>query len=120
MIRRFYNRIYTVPSLLLHELSHILVAYIVGGKLKKINIKNDKDRGCSVRLDVTNLKSMSYVRFVAMSPILVPLSFIALTFMNSNFIYALVYSITTFKTTLPSPTDFNTSKFEVPKFLEKK
>jgi hypothetical protein len=120
MFKRFYNTIYSVPSLLMHELSHVFATYIVGGKLKDVDIENDRDKGCTVKLGVTNLKNMTFVRFVAMAPILVPLVFIALSFVNTNFIYGVVYLATTFKTTLPSPTDFKTSKFNVPKFLTKK
>lgn len=120
MFKRFYNTIYSVPSLLMHELSHIFATYIVGGKLKNVDIDNDRDKGCTVKLNVSNLKSMSYVRFVAMAPVLVPLIFIGLSFVNTNFIYAVAYLATTYRTTLPSPTDFRTSKFVVPKFLSKK
>jgi len=56
IIRRFYNKIYTIPSLFMHELSHIFIAYLLGGKLTKVDIKNYEDRGCSVRLKFINLK----------------------------------------------------------------
>ena len=62
---------------------------------------------------------MTQVRLVAMSPILVPLTFIGLSFIDTNFITGVVYSVSVFRTTLPSPTDFKTSKFECPKFLKK-
>ena len=116
MFKKFYKNIYSLPALVLHELSHIFVSTIFGGKLKGVEIKSCS----SVDLKITNLKSLTQVRFVAMAPLLVPMTFIALSFIDINFTGLVLYSATVFKTTLPSPTDFKTSKFDVPKFLEKK
>jgi hypothetical protein len=115
MFRKFYKNIYSFPALVLHELSHILVSTILGGKLKSVDVK-----GCIVKLNITNLRNLNQVRLVAMAPFLVPLTFIGLSFVDVGFTGLVVYSVTVFKTTLPSPTDFKTSKFNVPKFLVKK
>ncbi len=109
------KNIYAIPALILHELSHILLSIILGGRLKKVEVKDFK-----VRLEITNLKNMDQVRFVAMAPLLVPLLLISLSFLDSNFIYGFIYSVSVFRTTLPSTTDFKTSKFKVPFFLNKK
>jgi len=115
MFKKFYKNIYSFPALVLHELSHVLVSFMFGGKLKEVEIKS-----CSaVNLKISNLKNMTQVRLVAMSPILVPLAFIGLSFVDTNFIAGVVYSASVFRTTLPSPTDFSTSKFKCPNFLKK-
>ena len=115
MFKKFYKNIYSLPALVLHELSHILVSFLFGGKLRGVEIKSCS----SIDLKISNLKNMTQVRLVAMSPILVPLTFIGLSFIDTNFIAGVVYSVSVFRTTLPSPTDFKTSKFECPKFLKK-
>jgi len=115
MFKKFYKNIYSFPALVLHELSHIFVSTILGGKLKSVEFK-----GCVVKLNISNLRNLTQVRLVAMSPILVPLTFIGLSFVDISFSGLVIYSATVFKTTLPSPTDFKTSKFDVPKFLTKK
>jgi hypothetical protein len=115
MFKKFYKNIYSFPALVLHELSHVFVSTILGGKLKSVEVKGSK-----VRLNISNLKNITQVRLVAMAPILVPLTFIGLSFVDINFTGLVLYSATVFKTTLPSPTDFKTSKFDVPKFLSKK
>jgi hypothetical protein len=116
MFKKFYKNIYSMPALVLHELSHILVSIILGGKLKGVEIKSS----CSVELKISNLKNLTQVRLVAMSPLLVPIAFIALSFVDANFIAGVVYSATAFKATLPSSTDFKTSNITCPKFLGKK
>jgi len=93
----------------------VFVSTILGGKLKSVEVK-----GCVVRLNISNLRNLTQVRLIAMAPILVPLTFIGLSFVDTSFSGLVLYSATVFKTTLPSPTDFKTSKFDVPKFLTKK
>jgi hypothetical protein len=115
MFKKFYKNIYSLPALILHELSHVFVSTILGGKLKSVEVS-----GCVVRLNISNLRNLTQVRLVAMAPILVPLTFIGLSFVDISFTGLVVYLATVFKTTLPSPTDFKTSKFNVPKFLMKK
>ena len=115
MFKKFYKNIYSFPALVLHELSHVFVSTILGGKLKSVEVS-----GCVVRLNISNLRNLTQVRLVAMAPILVPLTFIGLSFVDISFTGLVVYLATVFKTTLPSPTDFKTSKFNVPKFLMKK
>lgn len=116
MFKKFYKNVYSLPALVLHELSHVLVSFLFGGKLKGVEIKSCS----SVDLKISNLKNMTQVRFVAMAPLIVPLIFIGLSFVDINFIGGVIYSASVFRTTLPSPTDFKTSKFECPDFLKRK
>ena len=116
MLKNLYKNVYSIPALVLHELSHIIISILLGGKLKGVEIKSS----CSVELKISNLKSLTQVRLVAMSPLLVPIAFIALSFVDAHFIAGLVYSATAFRATLPSSTDFKTSNSPCPKFLRKK
>ena len=116
MFKKFYKNIYSLPALVLHELSHIIVSLLFGGKLNGVIIKSCS----SVDLKISNLKNMTQVRIVAMAPLIVPLVFIGLSFVNTDFVVCVMYSASVFRATLPSPIDFKTSKFETPKFLDKK
>jgi hypothetical protein len=100
----------------MHEFSHIFVAILLLGKIKKIKIK----RLDHVRLYIENLNTSLKVKLVSFSPIIVPIIFILLTlFKDTNFIFAVFYLISTVKTTLPSLLDFTTAKVKVPNFLKK-
>ncbi len=116
MFKKIYKNIYSLPALVLHELSHIIVSMIFGGKLENIEVKGFD----VVRLKISNLKNIKVVRFVAMAPLLIPILFIILGFVNYYFFYGVVYSASVFRTTLPSPTDFKTSNLKIPTFLQKK
>ena len=107
MLKKFYKNIYSLPALIMHELSHILVSFILGGKLEEINIKS----ACSVELKISNLKSLTKVRLVAMSPLLVPIFFIFISFLNPYFIIAVLYLFSAYKATFPSETDIITARF---------
>jgi hypothetical protein len=110
---KFYKYIWCLPSLILHEVSHILVAVLLLGKVNKIKIK----RLDCVRLSISNLNSDFKVKLVAFSPVLVPLIFILLSFKDFDFIWGLSYSLSTIRTTLPSLVDFHTAKVKVPNFI---
>lgn len=113
ILKFFYDRVYSIPALILHEFSHIITAFIIGGRLAKIEIE-----GVKVRLKIDNLKNITQVRIVAMAPLLIPGTFIILSFFYTYFIYFLLYSITVYKTTLPSSIDFETAKLNTPNFLK--
>jgi hypothetical protein len=98
MFKKIYKNIYSLPALVLHELSHIIVSVILGGKLENIEVKGFD----VVRLKISNLKSIKAVRIVAMAPVIVPILFLVLGFINTYFFYGVVYSATVFRTTLPT------------------
>ena len=110
----FYKYIWCLPALFLHELSHILVALLLFSRINKIHIK----RLDCVRIYISNLNTLTQVRLVAFSPILVPVVFSLLCFKDSNFIWSLVYLLSTFRTTFPSLVDFKTAKVPAPNFIK--
>ena len=111
---KFYKNIWCLPALVLHELSHIFVAILLFGRIKKIQIK----RLDCVRLYISNLNTLTQVRLVAFSPILVPVVFSLLCLKDLNFVWGVVYLLSTFRTTVPSLVDFKTAKVPVPSFIK--
>ena len=111
---KFYKNIWCLPALVLHELSHIFVAILLFGRIKKIQIK----RLDCVRLYISNLNTLTQVRLVAFSPILVPVVFSLLCLKDLNFVWGVVYLLSTFRTTVPSLVDFKTAEFPVPSFIK--
>lgn len=111
---KFYKYIWCLPSLILHELSHVFVAILLLGKVNKIKVK----RLDCVRLYISNLNTLLKVRLVAFSPLLVPLMFLTLSFKDVDFIWGLVYCLSTLKTTLPSLVDFKTANVKEPNFIK--
>lgn len=97
--------IFNTPALFLHELSHIIVAYVLGGSLRGVDIKRH-DRGhLCVMLNIENLTDRK-AKFVAMSPFLVPLTFAVLVVMNPIFLIYFPYALMNLETTMPSNTDW--------------
>lgn len=112
------KQIFNFPSLFLHEISHIVVAYILGGKLNSIKVKEHKKGHLVCLLNIVGLKE-KHVKFVAFSPVLIPIIFAIVGFVFPKVgIGYLCYSILTIKTTLPSPTDFKVCGYKVPKFIK--
>jgi len=114
---KILKQIINLPALILHEISHVVVAFILGGKLKSVKIKEHSKGHLVCLLNITGLKE-NYVKYVAFSPLLIPLIFLfsGIAFPTIGIVY-LIYSLITLKTTLPSPTDFKTCGLNPPKFL---
>ena len=111
---KFYKNIWCLPARFLHELSHIFVALLLFSKVEKIQIR----RLDCIRLYISNLNTLTQVRLVAFSPILVPLAFSLLSLKDLNFVWGVVYLLSTFRTTVPSLVDFKTAKVPVPSFIK--
>ena len=111
---KFYKNIWCLPARFLHELSHIFVALLLFSKVEKIQIR----RLDCIRLYISNLNTLTQVRLVAFSPILVPLAFSLLCLKDLNFVWGVVYLLSTFRTTVPSLVDFKTAKVPVPSFIK--
>ena len=112
------KQVINFPALLLHEVSHILVAYLLGGKLDSIKVKEHQKGHLVCLLNIVGLKE-NYVKFVAFSPSLIPIIFIFIGFTFPKIgVGYFMYSILTIKTTLPSPTDFKVCGFKVPEFIK--
>ena len=111
---KFYKNIWCLPARFLHELSHIFVALLLFSKVEKIQIR----RLDCIRLYISNLNTLTQIRLVAFSPILVPLAFSLLSLKDLNFVWGVVYLLSTFRTTVPSLVDFKTAKVPVPSFIK--
>jgi hypothetical protein len=111
------RKIIQIPSLVLHELAHIITAYLFGGKLKDIEVKEHSKGHIVCLLNITGLTDKS-VKFVAFAPIIVPIAFILIAFISPKVSgICIAYSIINWKTTLPSTTDFKVSGFKAPRFI---
>jgi hypothetical protein len=115
-MKTFYNFIYSVPALLLHEISHVVVAVLLGGKFNSFDIKK-KTNGWSCTVNILGLNSNLKVKLVAMSPFLVPSVFLLLTIVNVSFLPLIVYSLSTPVFTFPSDTDYKVSNIKRPAFI---
>jgi hypothetical protein len=112
------KKIIQIPALILHEVSHILVAYVLGGKLNGVKVKEHTKGHIVCLLNITGLTDKS-VKFVAFAPIIVPIIFALIAFLSPEVSGAcLTYAVINWKTTLPSTTDFKVSGFKVPKFIQ--
>lgn len=98
--------IFNLPALFLHELSHVIVAYILMGKLDNIIIKRHNLGHIIVLLNIIGLTN-NQAKIVAMSPFLIPLTFFLLSFVSPWFFLYFPYAILNYKTTLPSNTDWS-------------
>ena len=113
-MNKFYKNIWCLPALVLHELSHIFVALLLFSRVEKIQIR----RLDCIRLYISNLNTLTQVRLVAFSPLLVPVVFFLLSLKDLNFVWGVVYLLSTFRTTVPSLVDFKTAKVPVPSFIK--
>jgi len=111
---KFYKNIWCLPARFLHELSHIFVALLLLSRVEKIQIR----RLDCIRLYISNLNTLTQVRLVAFSPLLVPVVFFLLSLKDLNFVWGVVYLLSTFRTTVPSLVDFKTAKVPVPSFIK--
>jgi len=111
---KFYKNIWCLPARFLHELSHIFVSLFLLSRVEKIQIR----RLDCIRLYISNLNTLTQVRLVAFSPLLVPVVFFLLSLKDLNFVWGVVYLLSTFRTTVPSLVDFKTAKVPVPSFIK--
>ena len=108
ILKSIYN-IVSIPSILIHELLHVLLTYIVGYTINWINSEFVcyLDTGEMYAFVVINEK-LTKVKsaIISMAPVLSFLISIILSFISPFFLYVLVYQLITFKYSLPSKTDF--------------
>jgi hypothetical protein len=99
--------LYGILSLVIHELSHIVVMLIVGCGVKKITIKKNKNLNFSCLIESKKRISKLKVFFVSFSPILFLLIISILSIFLNFFLILLMYELTnlTKGRTLPSDQD---------------
>ena len=102
----------------MHELSHVLVSMVFLSYLNDVVFRTHELGHWVVRLNIVGLRNHFSVICVAMSPILVPLTFLFLT-MSVDGMFGLYfpYALMNWKTTLPSKSDFETAGFTAPKLV---
>jgi len=103
-----YNVI-SIPSILIHELLHIIATYLTGNTVNWYNseFRCYLDTGEMYASVVIN-KKLTKVKsaIISMAPIFAVLLTLSLSFISPFFIYILAYQATTFIYSLPSKTDF--------------
>ena len=111
---KIYN-IFTLPSLFLHELSHLIIMVLTLNihQLYKIDIKITKNFATvGVILRRYEMTPFFLTEFlIASSPILLFILFVILSFYYPIFIYIVIYQILAFKTTLPSSNDVSMMEY---------
>lgn len=102
----------SVPSLILHEIWHILFAYILGGRLISLRIYSVN----KIRIKVIGLNNIFKVRLVAMAPFNNLIFSLILTFFFDHFYFVLfLYFLLTSCASLPSYVDFEVAELSPPK-----
>ena len=93
-LKKIYN-VYTYLSILFHELSHILVVYLLGSKIEKVTVKKDSLLSVSVLLELEKKEfSRTQAFLFAYSPYLVIILFGVLSFFSNFFLVLFVYTLT--------------------------
>jgi hypothetical protein len=100
--------LYRYPSLFLHELSHIIVIYLLGNKISCINVEKSENLGISLNLTLDRFESKRKVFFYTMSPFFLFGLVGILAFFNTFFLILFIYMLTNLKggLTLPSEDDY--------------
>jgi hypothetical protein len=111
-----FNKLYDLfcfPSLIIHELWHIIAVYLVGGRLKSFRLHSLS----KARLYVRGLNNISKVRIVAMVPFISLFISLLLPFLfGIEFLTASIYFHLTLRSTIPSYLDFEMAELTPPSF----
>ena len=109
---KFYD-LFCFPSLIIHELWHIIAVYLVGGRLKSFRLHSLS----KARLYVRGLNNISKVRIVAMVPFISLFISLLLPFLfGIEYLAATIYFHLTLRTTIPSYLDFEMAELTPPSF----
>jgi hypothetical protein len=104
--------IYSYGSLFLHELSHIIMIYLVGAKLYKIDITKEKNYDLEVLVYSDRFLSKIKTMLVAYSPILMIILIGVLAIFSNVFLILFLYTLTNLRSglALPSKIDIDSVK----------
>jgi len=93
-ILRSLHNIYSYVALFLHELSHIILIYVIGSKVKKIDI--EKKENCGVKILITPDREVSRYKgfLVSFSPILMIILIGVLAIFSNVFLILFLYTLT--------------------------
>lgn len=110
-IRFYLGVIWNFPTLIMHELAHAFVSFILGGGLSKITFevsidKNKIEGTCAGRRFLSKKDAL-----VSWAPVIVPIITLALMFVNSEvFGLIFVYQLSTINLLMPSDQDLESAK----------
>ena len=71
-----------IAGVISHEFTHLIAAYIAGGKNIKIGLKNQGNRGF-IKYDLTHFSKLK-VRFIGFAPVITAAMVIMLNYITSN------------------------------------
>ena len=111
-----FNKSYDIfcfPSLIIHEIWHIIAAYLVGGRLKRFRLHSLS----KARVYITGLNNISKVRVVAMGPFISLFISTLLPFLfGIEYLAATIYFLLTLRNTIPSFIDYEVAELTPPSF----
>ena len=105
-LRLLWN-IFITPVLIIHELTHIVFGLLVGKKINDVSFSKINQVNYHASVDFETLVETNILTtiLVNLSPVLVWLISILLTFVNPLFSILLIYVVITYKYSLPSKVD---------------
>ena len=107
--RKFYKiiNLITYPLLVLHELTHIFIAFILNLKITKVELDSINSPLISGMIYIKKYpKNLISEIFLSLSPFFILFVSIFLLFININFIFLLIYILVFYKISLPSNLDY--------------
>lgn len=91
--KKIYN-IYSYLSILLHELSHLVMIYLVGAKVERVTFEKRENLGFGVLIETDRKVSKFKSFLLAYSPYLVIVLFGVLALFSNIFLVLFVYTLT--------------------------
>ena len=91
--KKIYN-IYSYISIFLHELSHLIMIYLVGAKVERVTFEKRENLGFGVLIETDRKVSKFKSFLLAYSPYLVIVLFGVLALFNNIFLVLFVYTLT--------------------------
>jgi len=101
--------IFGLPALFIHELSHVIMFILLGKPIKSIefNITNKEKFFYNACVNSYKCKSLFTTVLTSLSPLLVWIILIILSFFYTFPIYIIIYFVLCFNVMLPSKCDFD-------------
>ena len=104
--------IYSYGSLFLHELSHFIMIYLVGAKLRKIEIKKEEECGLSVLIYTDRFLSKTKTFLVSYSPVFMIVLIGVLAIFNVVFLVLFFYTLTNLRIGIALPSHIDMDSFK--------
>ena len=110
IFNKFYD-FFCFPSLIIHELWHIIAACLVGGRISRFRLHSFT----KARLYVRGLNTITKVRVVAMIPFVSLFISALLPFLfGIEYLAVTIYFLLTLKSTIPSFLDYEVAELTPP------